>query len=51
MELTKKLSYFCDTQHLKIITGIMMITLYQDISNFKDFIQFLEHLYTYTNTT
>ena len=50
VELTRKSGYFYNTQHFKMIS-VIMITLYQDISQFSNFIQFLEHLYTYTNTT
>ena len=35
MQLTKKFSYFCDTQHFKIIT--ITVTLNQNVSDFLEF--------------
>lgn len=37
-------SYFCDTQHCEMVTGIMMIALAQDILDFSNFILFWKHL-------
>ena len=49
--LISKYSYFCDVQHFMITARIMM-TLYQDISDFQEFHIISEtYTYTYTNTT
>lgn len=41
MEITRTFGYFCNTEHFKITN--YDVTLYQDLSDFRDFIHFLEH--------
>lgn len=46
-----EVTYFHDTQHSKIIIRNMTDQYYtRAYQNFRNFTQFLKHLYTYTNT-